>query len=244
MTIESFQKFFSVVPADTPDLQDEVYKIRYDVYCKEFGYEPAGNFPDEKECDGYDAQSKHCLVVHKPSGFPAGCVRLVPTDLTDPSAPLPFEQYCGDSLDQKRLEELQFSRSSVCEISRLAVRREFRRRAGESESRYGHIQTFGFAPEEQRTFPYIAVSLYLAATVLTELTERQNVFAMMEPFLPRLLGRAGITFTQVGKVVDYHGQRAAYFITTDSALQNMQPELRQLYDFIRASIVASIEPPP
>jgi N-acyl amino acid synthase of PEP-CTERM/exosortase system len=238
---ETFARYFSVHPAEAgTHREEEVYRVRYQVYCQEFGYEASASFPDGKERDGFDRRSRHCLVVHKPSELSAGCVRLVQPDPIDPDSLLPFEQNCGDSLDRDMLARLNLPRSTVCEISRLAVARTFRGRAGEDASKYGAISGLEFSESERRVFPYIAVSLYLAATVLTELTNRRNVFAMMEPFLPRLLNRVGIRFQQVGRVIDYHGQRAPYFITTDSALEGMKPDFRGLYEKVRRSLAPDL----
>ena len=40
-----FEKYFSISLADTESLKEQVYRIRYEVYCKEFDFEPAENFP-------------------------------------------------------------------------------------------------------------------------------------------------------------------------------------------------------
>ena len=90
--------------------------------------------------------------------------------------------------------------------------------------------------QEQRTYPLISVSTALATTALTELTDRRNMFAMMEPFFPRLLQRIGYNFTKVGADITYHGNRAAYFVETGSVLQNLSPELFELYKSIRNSL--------
>ena len=84
----------------------------------------------------------------------------------------------------------------------------------------------------------IAITGFLAATAITELTHKTNVFAMMEPFLPRMLKRSGIIFERVGGDMDYHGIRAPYFIRTQSALDNMRPDLHELYDAINEKVKA------
>jgi N-acyl amino acid synthase of PEP-CTERM/exosortase system len=229
---ENFERFFRVDIADTAELLDKVQYVRYRVYCEEFGFEPVESCPGQREKDAYDGQSIHCLITHLPSGDPAGCVRMVPTPDNAPKAQLPFEKFCGDSLDTALLEEMALDRTTICEISRLAVDRNFRRRSGEHETRFGSPTHLGFSEEEKRTLPFIAVSAYLAATAITHHTGRTNVFAMMEPFLPRLLNRAGIKFTRVGQDIDYHGLRAPYFIKTQSALNGMNNELKQLYEAI------------
>ena len=74
---ESFLRYFTICLATTPAQKESVYKIRYRVYCEEFGYEPVDRFPDRMEYDAYDKDALHCLITHKSSGMPAGCVRLI-----------------------------------------------------------------------------------------------------------------------------------------------------------------------
>lgn len=230
---EAFLTYFDIRFAATQVLKDDVARIRYRVYCEEFGYEDKRAFPEGLETDDFDAQSQHCLVIHRGSATPAGCVRVVKTV---GNQPLPFEKFCSDSLDRDFFERSGMPRETMCEVSRLAVDGMFRRRAGEQATRYGGVHVSDLSQQEQRTFPLIAVSCFLAATALTELMNCTNAFAMMEPFLPRMLARSGIKFTKVGQDIDYHGLRAPYFVTTQSAVENMAPELRELYEAIHRRI--------
>lgn len=230
--VENFERYFTVDFAHSEALKKQVYGVRYRVYCEEFEYEAVDLFPEKLEIDEYDPYSLHCLVTHRSSGMPAGCVRMVPADVE----PLPLERYCRSSLDQEYIDQLKLDRSTVCEISRLAVDTAFRRRPGEALTRYGEIEGLCFSAQEQRTFSLIAVACFLAATALTEIGSRTNVFAMMEPFLPRMMHRSGIDFHRVGMDIDYHGIRAPYFITTQSALENMRKEFLDLYFWIKQSI--------
>jgi len=234
--VENFEHYFRIVLASSQAEKDQVYGIRYRVYCEEFKYEALDLFPDRLEVDEYDPYSKHCLIIHRSSNLPAGCVRLVPAMGGTELAPLPLEKYCNNSIDHEQVARLNLKRDTVCEISRLAVDTAFRRRTGESLTRFGELNGLHFSPQEQRTFSLIAVACFLAATALTELDGRTNVFAMMEPFLPRLMHRSGIDFHRVGRDVDYHGIRAPYFITTQSALENMDGNLRELYKWIKVSL--------
>jgi len=236
--VESFSRYFSVELATSEAQKQEVYGVRYRVYCEEFKYEAVDLFPDKLEVDEYDEYSRHCLIKHRETGRPAGCVRLVPALDSRDKAPMPLEKYCGSSLDQALIDSLKLERQTLCEISRLAVDGAFRRRTGETLTRFGEITGLHFSPQEQRTFSLIAVACFLAATVLTEIDKRTNVFAMMEPFLPRMMHRSGIDFHRVGKDIDYHGIRAPYFITTQSALDNMHPDLLELYQWVKQSIDA------
>jgi len=232
---EHFLEYFSVQLATTDEERAHAYSIRYRVYCEEFGYENPANFPDQMERDEYDDRSLHCLIMHR-SGMPAGCVRLVPTDGDIETDPLPFEKYCGDSVDSEFVGSLDLDRAQVCEISRLAVDGAFRRRSGEAKTRFGEVDSMDISRREERTFSMIAVAGFLAATALTELSGRTQVFAMMEPFLPRLMKRSGIVFERAGHDIDYHGNRAPYFIRTEAALEGMKGDLKEMYGFVRREI--------
>ena len=230
---DTFLRYFTVELAITERQKRAIYHIRYRVYCEEFGYEPLDRFPDQLERDEYDDHSLSCLITHKSSGIPAGCVRLVPAL---EGVPLPLEKYCEKSLDRAWLEGLGLERSTMCEISRLAVDGAFRRRAGEAATRFGEVEALGCSLHERRTFSVIAVAAFLAATALTEVSGRTNALAMMEPFLPRLLKRSGILFRRAGEDIEYHGLRAPFFNTTQDVLENMRPDLKELYDIIHASV--------
>jgi hypothetical protein len=82
-----FTKYFEILRADTPALLEELFRLRYQVYCQEGclpGFDPA-DYPDGLEHDIYDYEhrSVHCLLRHRPTGSNAGTVRLV---LADPSS--------------------------------------------------------------------------------------------------------------------------------------------------------------
>jgi N-acyl amino acid synthase of PEP-CTERM/exosortase system len=228
---ESFRRYFSVSLAMTPEQKDATYQIRYRVYCEEFGFENAAEFPDHREQDQFDSNSLHCLITHKATMRPAGCVRLVTTGGHNLDK-LPLEAFCASSLDAGVMERFENHRDSIGEVSRLAVDGAFRQRSTESETRFGGMDAIDCSRRERRTFSLISVAGFLAATSLTELTGRTNVFAMMEPFLPKLLARSGIMVEKIGRDIDYHGIRAPYLTTTDAAIAGMPPELGELYQAI------------
>ncbi len=239
---DAFAAYFDVDLALTPETRAQVFGVRYRVYCEEFGYEECSAFPDGQERDHYDAVSLHCLITHRGSGRPAGCVRLVPADASPEIRLLPLEEHCASSLDRELLDSLALDRATMCEISRLAVDGQFRRRAGESVSRFGASKALDVSQQEERSFSLISVAAFLAGTALTELSGRHNVLAMMEPFLPRMLERSGIHFRRIGADIDYHGMRAPYLGRTyQDGLATMRPELKQMYEMIQARIRSQFE---
>ena len=154
-------------------------------------------------------------------------------------APLPIEKHCGHSLDPATVGFMKHHRDTICEISRLAVDGRFRRRFGEDRSQLGELDALDFSHQELRTFSLVATASFMAATALTELTGCNNIFAMMEVFLPKVLARSGLHFERAGQEIDYHGSRAPYFITTQSAIEHMVPELKAFYVDIYKSLANS-----
>ncbi len=231
---ENFQRYFTVVLANSDELRNAAYQLRYRVYCEEFGFEQAEKYPLKLERDEFDDYAYHGLIVHKPTNQIASCLRLVPAS---ESRGLPFEKYCQPSYDPELLTAMGLERSSMCEVSRLVVDKGFRRRKGEADSPLGQTTVFDLSLKGRRNLQLLAVSALFGAIALTELTKRRNIFAMMEPVLHKLLNKAGMPLFKAGKDINYHGMRALYYTRTENTLVNMTPEFRELYEVIYSSLL-------
>lgn len=232
----SFEEYFQVILADTPELRETVYRLRYQVYCHELHFERKEDFPNKQEFDEFDSRSRHCLILHKKTNRYAGCVRLVMADPEDPNAPLPFEKFCGNAINHENFDPSKISRMKVGEISRLAVIGDFRKRQGEKKSPYGIAPSNHITDEPRRQFPSIPIGLYLAITSVGLAEDLDGVFAMMEPRLARHLRHFGIIFKQIGPIIDYHGSRAPFYIDRDALYSNIKPEIRGLLDFLNTNL--------
>src|SRR5690606_4423219 len=49
--LELYDRYFTVVPASTPELLDAAYVLRYQVYCNEHAFENPAEHPDGREVD-------------------------------------------------------------------------------------------------------------------------------------------------------------------------------------------------
>ncbi len=228
--IEGFKNVFSVELAVTPEQKSKVYGVRYRVYCDEFGYEPLARFSKQEETDEYDAYSLHCLITHKKSTIPAACFRLIPN--INEIDRLPIEIHCKDSLDYQLIESLGIDKKETYEVSRIAVDRFFRRRTGENLTRFGAVSGMETSSEEERTFPLISLALFLACIACTDMTDKKGAYALMEPFLPRLLRRSGLKFKKIGDEVNYRGIRAPYYLSLELALSGMNESVLDFYEWI------------
>jgi N-acyl amino acid synthase of PEP-CTERM/exosortase system len=228
-----FHEYFSIHIADTIDLKNEVFKLRYDVYCAELGYEK--DCPIDCEKDNFDEYSIHVLIKHTPSGIYAGCVRLVTPPPQNPKALLPFEANCSQSFDPKKVAFLREGENiKVGEVSRLAVLSRFRLRGSDAKSPDGinsERMPIEICMEGMRYFPFIAVALYFAATSIVRYHKIKYAVVMMEIRLARLLKLSGINFIQLGETIDYHGQRALFYIEP-TFIDDLKPELKELYNSV------------
>lgn len=233
--LEHFLEVFDVEVVSTPVLRDQVARLRHRVYCEELRYEPAS--VNRRERDAFDSHSLFCLLTHRESEKPAGCVRLI---LASANRSLALEEHCAESLHVTALKELSRDRDEICEFSRLAVDPSFRKRRGECQANAGDYASHGRSEDERRIFSSIGLATLLCAFAAADLLDRRRAFGMMEPTLPRLLHRAGIPVRPAGDAMDYHGRRAAYFITTDEAVTGMRNDVATLYRAIRSRLANSL----
>jgi hypothetical protein len=64
---------------------------------------------------------------------------------------------------------------------------------------------------------------------------------VMELRLARHLRRFGIVFEQAGDVIDYHGQRAVFYIDRDGLFKHLQPEIKDLLDTILGDLETGLK---
>lgn len=228
----TFGTHFELTLATTQALLEQVYQVRYRVYCEEFHYENEARFPDHMERDDYDACSQHCLMIHRATGRPVGCIRLINRRQGCQDRTLPFEAFCPPS-PEFLINPSALPRTCFGELSRLAVVEEFRRRQRDEKKPISVPEEDENDTSERRSrFPFIPVGLFMAGIAMFLRSSTEFSFAMMEPRLVRLLQRFGILFTQAGEVVDYHGPRAPFVLPRDTALDALLPEVSELLAFV------------
>lgn len=234
-----FSSYLEPVIANTPELKEKVFNIRHEVYCEELQFE--AQRPNSQETDDFDLFSKYCLIHHIGSDRFAGTVRLVTP--VNPGELLPLEKFCMDSITNMKLHPKNFAREEICEISRLAVPHQFRRRQMDkfAGAATGAINTDTYSDTELRCFPFIAVGLYFSAAALAMHEGIQHAFVMMEPRLARSMRFIGIKFEQIGPVIDYHGRRAPYYINQNLLLKNLTPGFKIMLQHIQNTVNTSFD---
>lgn len=197
--LNAFNDHFELVFANTPELLDEVFRLRYQVLCCQAqlpGFEPS-KYPDGRETDDFDRRSVHCVLRHRPSKQTAGSVRLILADPQDPQQPFPVERASARHFDPQRYDQRAVTRSRAAEISRLIVPR-----SGSPTRASSLAGTSGF--------PFPVLGLFAGVVRIASERGVTHLYAMMEPVLNRLLRRFSLHFTPIAPVIEHHGMRQAH----------------------------------
>jgi len=211
-----------------------LFRLRYKVYCTEWGFEKPEDHPDGIETDIYDQHSVHFALKDETERI-IGAVRLI---LDSPEG-FPLEKHCELDIDKEALP-----RNTLAEVSRLAISKDFRRRKEDK---------FIYGPDEERRIignvsypqnysskfyhrrfndknrdPYVAprqspshndrrsrhelvVRIYQAIYHECKRRPLTHLYAVMGKGLLNLFRRIGMNFFKpIGDPVDYHGIRTPF----------------------------------
>jgi len=205
--VKDYNMLFDVVSADTPALLEECFKLRYQVYCLETGFEDKNQFVDHLESDIFDDRSISSLLIHKRTGITAGTVRLILPPNERLPDPLPVFNI---SHDLSGLSEQVLPRGRTAEISRFSISKKFRQRHYDSHIP-GIEENIGDDNNSQRVIPHITLGLMKAIVRMSVDHNISHWSVVIEPTLQRLLRKLGIYFITVGGMVEHHGKRRTLY---------------------------------
>jgi N-acyl amino acid synthase of PEP-CTERM/exosortase system len=168
------------------------------------------------------------VLIHRATGKVVGCVRLIlPGD--DQTAELPMRSLLAPA-DRERFD--QFDRKTTAEISRYAVSKDFRRRAG--ETLYPDVNTDLSAQDARRLMPHMSLGLFRGIAQLAADQGITHVCAVMAPALLRLLEQFGLRFERLGPPIEYHGTRQACIAKGEDLLAGLAHQRREYHQAVDA----------
>lgn len=97
---------------------DDIYKLRYQVYCEEYGYIDKRNFPSGLETDEFDKFSSYLVIRDKHNEI-AATVRIIHYS----EIGYPILKHFKFNIDNSHIDK-----NSLVEISRLIVAKKYRRK--------------------------------------------------------------------------------------------------------------------
>jgi len=235
---DTFKRAFILIKADTPELKQKVYQLRYQVYCLQLKLPGfcASNYPDKLEKDQYDDHSSHTLIQFVPTGEFVGTTRLILPDPSNPEKRFPIEEHT--EIDPALLVLDCETRKHTAEISRFLVAPHFDRRKGDRrrtteqnrqssspETTAEHIKQDRRKGERRQADRRSALDIYmvLMAAVVRMSSEHDVRYwlSAMEPTLNRLLSFTGLDGQPVGPLANFHGPRKPYFGVVNDMLNKL-----------------------
>ncbi len=201
-----------------------IYRLRYQIYVEELGFEKPQDHPKGYETDAYEPMSVHFaalnenddvigtlrLVMHSEKGFPIEHA----ADLT----------FLGTKPNPQK----------IAEISRLAVNKMYRRRQEDGifgvesylkKSRGGILPENGSPPDlRKRQRPIIVLGLYRAMYHEAKRSGITHLYLITEEKLVFALQKFGFNFTQIGQPVKYHGIRIPYLGIVEEMEKKLKSE--------------------
>lgn len=239
------------IVTDEKDLA-EIYKLRYKVYCQEWGFDKHINHSREIITDVYDEHAIHFAARDETRKI-VGAVMLIQNS----SEGYPIEKYCELNINTDELP-----RDNLSEISRLVIHRNYRRRAEDkyiygndeerrsigsfnfpqsypgqnrysrrSEDKYRNkknIKRINESYSDRRRRHEVVINLYKA---MYRESKKRNItqwYSFMTKGILILLSRFGFDFEEIGDPVDYHGIRTPYLgeiVKIEQEILNTTPEL-------------------
>ena len=221
--LSTFNEQFELIAPVPHALLDEVFRLRYQVFCcqaKVPDFE-ACNYPNGRETDDYDRHSTHCLLRHRATGKPAGCVRLVLADPNLPSKAFPVERAARNQFNIALCDPDRMPRQTTAEISRLIIPRAPTDTSGAAQL-YHHVSAF----------PFPVLGLLAGVMRLSHLHTVTHLYASMEPLLNRLLRRFSLHFTPITPIIEHHGRRQAHLGVVAQVMGRAYRERREVWDLL------------
>ncbi|MDD1642791.1 MAG: PEP-CTERM/exosortase system-associated acyltransferase [Methylococcaceae bacterium] len=218
--VDHFDRYFQIVPAISDELKNEVYKLRYQVYCIENEFLNSEDYPNDLEFDDYDQHSVHYLIRHRKSGICAATTRLILPNTNNLEKPLQIETYSRiDNVNPLKT----MSRHKLAELSRFCISKQFRQRKYEQHLLCNDAKLLEatFSQNEKRSLSYLMLALFACAIKMSAENNIHYWYAIMTPALNRVVSTLGIHFTEIGPFVDFHGLRRPYVIKVDDLLDSV-----------------------
>jgi N-acyl amino acid synthase of PEP-CTERM/exosortase system len=222
--LNAYDSTFELLRADTPELKERVFQLRYDVFCRENKFEHAPYDDDIFEYDAYDDRAVHFLLMHKPSGEPAGTLRLI----------LPNDEYPSQSFPVQKLARHPLLRSdskilTLCEISRFCMASRFRRRErdGRLLSAYCdqdvvQVQKNGRPALFRRLIPYAPAALLRGAFEAALEARITEGLWMVDTNHLESLKKIGFECRPLGPHVNHHGGQQPVIFNIKHVLDHMR----------------------
>ena len=225
---EFYSKTFEIVQANTTELREECFRLRYNVYCLENPFEPKND--EEMERDEYDDEAVSFLLRHKSSGLFVGTTRVIRADPTaahsSHGVPPAFNLAAKHGITLPS----EYTPESAIEVSRFSISKTFRKRADDTQYPKTYLAQ-ELENDKARIIPCMTLGMIAAIYQLLVREDTEYVCVVMTAHLARLLKILGICFHPAGEAIEYHGTRQIFTLTRSEFIQSvsaLRPEIVEI----------------
>lgn len=230
------QTEFTFKIADSQKLLEEVFRLRYQVYCKECNFIKEEDYPDGLEKDKYDPYSIH--FVAQDSYGVIGASRLI----LDSEVGFALEEHCNGNL---RIDRDSFSREKLAEISRLVISKSYRRRKDDGLYYSPEFNEQWRDSEMRGLVSRIRPMAFGIYREIYQESKRKGIaywYAVMEKSLHLLLHMHGFIFESIGEEIDYYGPVRPYLASIESVERNVHQKFSKLFQYFIDGLEAEYLP--
>ena len=225
------------------DVLKDTFRMRYEVYVDEFGFENKADHPDGLETDEYEDNSIHFACLNETDSV-VGTIRLV----RHSDKGFPIEHATKLTIPGQKPEP-----DKIGEISRLTVTKDLRRRKEDGmygvesylkKKEGGVLPDDGTIPKEMegRKNPIIVLGLYQVMFQESLRLGLTHWYMITEQKLFYALRKYGFLFHQIGEPVQYHGERIPYFADIRELLVNLKQTDENMYKLMLAGLEEEYDP--
>lgn len=221
---------------DSPELLEEAFRLRFQVYCKECNFIKESDYPQGYETDEFDAYSIH-FGGFDLQGKLIGAVRLIlPT-----CEKFPIEEHCPFMEIDRNL----IKRRECAEVSRLTVSKLYRRRV--NDGLYYEPKVDDQTVEDKGAFFLrrvrpMAFGLYRAMYQECKRLGINHWFALMEKSLWMLLKIHGFVFKPIGHEVDFYGIVTPYITGIPDLEKTVHEKFPQFFQYFIENLEPELQP--
>jgi N-acyl amino acid synthase of PEP-CTERM/exosortase system len=230
-------EYFVFRQLTTPEERMEIFRLRYQVYCKECHFISEEDYPLGYECDPLDECSLHFGAYDRRGGGLIGGARLI----TSACGKFPIEEHCP----QLDVDFNKVSHEQCAEVSRLTISKLYRRRS--QDGLYYEPQAAD-QPVEDRGEHFVRRVRPMAFGLYREMyheSKRHNIrywFALMEKTLWLLLKIHGFVFRPIGPQVEFYGQVIPYLADIAELERNVHLKFPQFFSYFMQDLEPELQP--
>lgn len=204
---------------------NDVFRLRYRVYCEEKNFLPADDYPCAMEMDEYDDDAIH-LVVRGGHPSPVGYMRILESSTTEgfPLIAHGLTTYSDFPIPPE---------DCAVEISRLIVTSELRHHSVDPDDGFKKAGALP-APPARNAADLVTYKLMRMAYRYAADHDVRWILAAMEPSLHRKFRMMGLPFRQVGPTGSYFGRVAPYAMDIREMERDMRSRFQGTWRFFES----------